>query len=220
MKSSFFPFYIIFILLSTVFLSKLSANEKIGNSSEGSDDLFRIIEKHQYFSAFFTQSTLQENNQRQVLGTIKANRSGKFKISYLEPLNEIMLSDGVDFYHLDPELEQLIIEPLENLLKDTPVGIFALKEEEIKKLFLVKECKKTKNTFSCMLISKNKESFIKWINIKTKDSTIDSLEYIDTFGQKVSLHFKDVSMTRISDNEFQLEIPEGIDIVSYKVNKQ
>ena len=71
-----------------------------------------------------------------------------------------------------------------------------------------------------MLISKNKESFIKWINIKTKDSTIDSLEYIDTFGQKVSLHFKDVSMTRISDNEFQLEIPEGIDIVSYKVNKQ
>ena len=90
--------------------------------SENSSYLFNSIYKHQYFSANFEQTTLQERKKRLIKGEIRAHRSGIFKISYFQPLNEVMFSDGKDFYRFDPELEQLNVQPLEELLEETPVG--------------------------------------------------------------------------------------------------
>ena len=184
--------------------------------SEDSNYLFNSINKHQYFSAQFEQTTLQEKKKRLIEGEIKAHRSGIFKISYFEPLNEVMFSDGKDFYRFDPELEQLNIQPLEELLEETPVGLFTLNLEEIKELFIFSECRKNLNQFSCLLTSKKEESFIKWIDIGVKNNVFDSFKYLDTFGQTISLKFKNVSLKKIPNNEFKLNIPEGTDIVSFR----
>ena len=184
--------------------------------SEDSNYLFNSINKHQYFSAQFEQTTLQEKKKRLIEGEIRAHRSGIFKISYFEPLNEVMFSDGKDFYRFDPELEQLNIQPLEELLEETPVGLFTLNLEEIKELFIFSECRKNLNQFSCLLTSKKEESFIKWIDIGVKNNVFDSFKYLDTFGQTISLKFKNVSLKKIPNNEFKLNIPEGTDIVSFR----
>ena len=184
--------------------------------SENSSYLFNSINKHQYFSANFEQTTLQERKKRLIKGEIKAHRSGIFKISYFEPLNEVMFSDGKDFYRFDPELEQLNIQPLEELLEETPVGLFTLNLEEIRKLFVFSECQKNLNQFSCLLTSKKEESFIEWINIGVKNNVFYYFEYLDTFGQTVSLKFTNVSLSKIPNNEFKLNIPEGTDIVSFR----
>ena len=184
--------------------------------SEDSSYLFNSINKHQYFSANFEQTTLQERKKRLIKGEIRAHRSGIFKISYFEPLNEIMLSDGKDFYRFDPELEQLNVQPLEELLEETPVGLFTLSLEEIKELFIFSECRKDLNQFSCLLTSKKEESFIKWIDIGVQNDVFNSFKYLDTFGQTVSLKFNKVSLNKISNIEFKLNIPEGTDIVSFR----
>ena len=189
--------------------------EQVG-LSEDSNYLFNSINKHQYFSAQFEQTTLQEKKKRLIEGEIRAHRSGIFKISYFEPLNEVMFSDGKDFYRFDPELEQLNIQPLEELLEETPVGLFTLSLKEIKELFIFSECRKDLNQFSCLLTSKKEESFIKWIDIGVKNDVFDSFEYLDTFGQTVSLKFKNVSLSTIPNGEFKLNIPEGTDIVSFR----
>ena len=176
----------------------------------------RQIYKHQYFSANFEQTTLQERKKRLIKGEIKAHRSGIFKLSYFEPLNEVMFSDGKDFYRFDPELEQLNIQPLEELLEETPVGLFTLNLEEIRKLFVFSECQKNLNQFSCLLTSKKEESFIEWINIGVKNNVFYYFQYLDTFGQTVSLKFTNVSLSKIPNNEFKLNIPEGTDIVSFR----
>jgi len=184
--------------------------------SENSNYLFNSIYKHQYFSANFEQTTLQEKKKRLIKGEIRAHRSGIFKISYFEPLNEVMFSDGKDFYRFDPELEQLNVQPLEELLEETPVGLFTLSLEEIKELFIFSECRKDLNQFSCLLTSKKEESFIKWIDIGIQNDVFNSFKYLDTFGQTVSLKFNNVSLNKISNNEFKLNIPEGTDIVSFR----
>ena len=189
--------------------------EQIGQS-EDSNDLFNIINRHQYFSANFEQTTLQGKKERRIKGEIKAHRSGIFKISYNKPLNEVMFSDGKDFYRFDPELEQLNIQPLEELLKETPVGLFTLNLREIKELFIFSECRKNLNQLSCLLTSRKEESFIEWINIEVKNNVFDSFEYLDTFGQTVSLKFNNVSLSKIPNYEFKLNIPEGTDIVSFR----
>ena len=185
-------------------------------SSENSSYLFNSINKHQYFSANFEQTTLQERRKRLIKGEIRAHRSGIFKISYFEPLNEVMFSDGKDFYRFDTELEQLNVQPLEELLEETPVGLFTLSLEEIKELFTFRECRKDLNQFSCLLTSKKQESFIKSIDIGVQNDVFNSFKYLDTFGQTVSLKFNNVSLNKISNNEFKLNIPEGTDIVSFR----
>ena len=190
--------------------------KKQADLSEDSNYLFNSINKHQYFSASFEQTTLQERKKRLIKGQIKAHRSGIFKISYFEPLNEVMFSDGKDFYRFDPELEQLNVQPLEELLEETPVGLFTLSLEEIKELFIFSECRKDLNQFSCLLTSKKEESFIKWIDIGIQNNVFNSFKYLDTFGQTVSLKFNNVSLNKISNNEFKLNIPEGTDIVSFR----
>ena len=184
--------------------------------SEDSNYLLNIINKHQYFSADFEQTTLQKKKKRLIKGEIRAHRSGIFKISYKEPLNEVMFSDGKDFYRFDPELEQLNIQPLEELLKETPVGLFTLNLKEIKELFSFNKCRKNLKQFSCLLTSNKEESFIKWINIELKNNVFDSFEYLDTFGQTVSLKFYNASLSKVPDYEFKLIIPEGTDIVSFR----
>ena len=184
--------------------------------SEDPNYLFNTINEHQFFSANFEQTTLQERKKRLIKGEIKAHRSGIFKISYFEPLNEVMFSDGKDFYRFDPELEQLNIQPLEELLEETPVGLFTLNLEEIRKLFVFSECQKNLNQFSCLLTSKKEESFIEWINIGVKDNVFYYFEYLDTFGQTVSLKFTNVSLSKIPNKEIKLNIPEGTDIVSFR----
>ena len=67
-------------------------------------------------------------------------------------------------------------------------------------------------------IRKKEESFIRWINITIKNSVIYSLRYLDSFGQIVSLKFKEASISRIPTEEFKLIIPEGTDIVSFRGN--
>ena len=72
--------------------------ESHGGFIEGPNYLFESIKTHKFFSANFEQITIHDEKRRLVRGKIIANRSGKFKISYYEPLNEIMFSDGKDFY--------------------------------------------------------------------------------------------------------------------------
>ena len=190
--------------------------EKQVGSLEDPNYLFDSIQAHQFFSANFEQTTVKEKNERIVEGKIIAHRSGIFKISYHEPLNEIMFSDGKDFYRYDPELEQVNVQPLDQLLSETPIGLFTLNADEIKELFSVSECEKTFDKYTCLLTSKNEESFIKWVDISIKNRVFSSLRYLDSFGQKVSLKFKNTSIVKIPSEEFKLVIPEGTDIVSYE----
>ena len=129
-----------------------------------------------------------------------------------------MFSDGEDFYRYDPELEQVNVQPLDELLSETPIGLFTLNLEEIKGLFDVKDCESNLNSYTCSLTSKKEESFIRWINITIKNSVFYSLRYLDSFGQIVSLKFKEASINGIPTEEFKLIIPEGTDIVSYRGN--
>ena len=194
--------------------------ESHGGFIEGPNYLFESIKTHKFFSANFEQITIHDEKRRLVRGKIIANRSGKFKISYYEPLNEIMFSDGKDFYRYDPELEQVNVQPLDELLSETPIGLFTLNLEEIKELFVVKDCESNLNSYSCQLTSKKEESFIRWINITIKNSVFYSLRYLDSFGQIVSLKFKEASLSEIPTEEFKLIIPEGTDIVSFRDNAQ
>ena len=170
------------ILLLTCFIG----THLLGNSDINESNFLDHLGSIEFFSASFVQKTISSKTERTVEGTIKASRKGKFKLSYEEPLNEVLFSDGINLHRFDPDLEQLDIQPIENILKETPIGLFSSGIKELKKSFKVERC-----------------------------LTVNSIRYKDSFDQVVLLTLSNTSYKNIPDNAFHFIIPPGIDVVQY-----
>ena len=178
-------------------------------------NFLEFLSKKNYFSANFVQTTLKDNKERKIQGEIIANRRGMFKVTYRDPLNEIISSNGFHLYRLDLEIEQLDITEIDTTFSESPIGIFSSNKEELEDIFTVNECLINQEVVTCVLEPKSDESFLKRASIKLIEEELDSIIYIDSFEQKVTLDFDSVSWKRIADKNFMLEIPEGIDVVNH-----
>ena len=194
-----------FYCFGLLFFNPINADEI--NAS----NFLEFLSEKNYFSADFIQTTFKDDKERKILGDIKANRRGMFKITYQEPLNEIISSNGYQLYRLDLEIEQLDITEIDATFSESPIGIFSSNKEELEDIFIVKECLTDQEIVTCVLEPKSDESFLKRISIKLVKDELSSLIYIDSFGQEVVLDFTLVSWGKISDKAFTIEIPKGID---------
>ena len=199
------------IFFFSVLLFFNSVNAAVINES----NFLEFLSKKNYFSANFIQTTLKEKKERKIQGEIIANRRGMFKVTYRDPLNEIISSNGFQLYRLDLEIEQLDITELDATFFESPIGIFSSNKEELEDIFTVNECLANQEVVTCVLEPKSDESFLKRASIKLIEEELSSLIYTDSFEQKVTLDFALVSWKRISDKDFMLEIPEGIDVVNH-----
>tara|TARA_B100000427_G_C15273675_1_gene492198 strand:+ start:101 stop:712 length:612 start_codon:yes stop_codon:yes gene_type:complete len=178
-------------------------------------NFLEFLSKKNYFSANFVQTTLKDNKERKIQGEIIANRRGMFKVTYRDPLNEIISSNGFQLYRLDLEIEQLDITEIDATFSESPIGIFSSNKEELEDVFTVNECLVDQEVVTCVLEPKSDESFLKRVSIKLIKDELISLFYIDSFEQEVVLDFTSVSWGKILDKAFMIEIPEGIDVVNH-----
>ena len=200
---------LIFFCFALLFFNAINA----GNINES--NFLDFLSEKNYFSANFVQTTLKEETERRIQGEIIANRRGMFKVTYRDPLNEIISSNGFQLYRLDLEIEQLDITEIDTTFSESPIGIFSSNKEELEDIFTVNECLINQKVVTCVLEPKSNESFLKHASIKLIEEELSSLIYIDSFEQKVTLDFDSVSWKRIPDKDFMLEIPEGIDVVNH-----
>ena len=200
---------LIFYCFALLFFNLINADDI--NAS----NFLEFLSEKQYFSANFIQTTFKDDKERKILGDIKANRRGMFKITYQEPLNEIISSNGYQLYRLDLEIDQLDVTEIDATFSESPIGIFSSNKEELGDIFTVQECLTDQEIVTCILEPKSNESFLKRASIELIKDKLSSLIYIDSFEQKVTLDFTLVSWDRISEKNFILEIPEGIDVVNH-----
>ena len=206
-----------FIYSCLIVMSVLVANS-IFSDPQYEEELYDVLSSHKFFSAFFEQKTTTNEVERKIQGEIIADRSGRFKITYFDPFNEVISSDGKDIYRYDPELEQAEVQPLDDLLKETPIGLFSLETEELKKIFLLNWCKKIGSIMKCKLSPIKEVSFIREVILDIRNKLIYKLEYKDTFDQNISINFKNPSLKEIPKHKFKFIIPKGTDIVGAKNN--
>ena len=153
-----------------------------------------------------------------------ANRSGKFKIEYFEPIRETISADGKFFYKLDTELEQLDVVPQEDYFDGTPINLFTSSVEDLKESYSVDSCTTTDKIVACTVKPKTEESFLEQLIISFLDKELLSIRYTDSFNneqlfltdsfeQTVDLMFEKPDWTVFNDSDLLLFIPEGIDVV-------
>jgi|TARA_B110000014_G_C20111214_1_gene585434 outer membrane lipoprotein carrier protein len=182
--------------------------------------LFKTLTSHVYLKATFNQQTLSQGILRQVDGKIFASREGKFRIEYLEPLNEVFISKGNQLIKYDPLLEQLEIFPASYLLSQAIVNLISLDLYSLEKHFLIISCNETTTKSSCKIIPRNKESFIKSAEIYLQKNLLNKIIFIDNFEQQVIISFKDLSHNFLEDAIFEFEAPIGTDVIYHSKDLQ
>lgn len=177
------------------------------------ENLFEYLNSKKFISANFIQTTEIETKIRSVQGSIKANRSGKFKIQYLEPILETISSDGKFLYKLDLELDQFDVVPQEDYFSNTPISIFISDIKDLKTLFHINGCKKKEKQTVCIIVPKSEDSFLEELALSFKKDNLASIRYSDSFGQTVTLKLNKIDWMPFDESELTLSIPEGIDVV-------
>ena len=198
-----------------VFILSLSFVNVILSIDINESNFLEFLSSKEFISAKFIQTTNNNYQERKIKGELKANRKGMFKVVYGEPLNEIISSNGHQLFRLDKEIEQLDISSIDSTVSESPIGIFSSKPKELENIFLVTECSSEGNLLRCLLEPKLANSFLKFLSIELINDELNSLTYIDTFDQTVSLDFVTQSWKTILDKEFLLDIPEGIDVINH-----
>ena len=179
-----------------------------------------MLGNNDYFSGSFLQKTLYQEKERTSKGTIFANRKGMFKLVYEEPLNELLISDGINLYRYDKDLLQVQIQSLKELPKEIPINLLTLTPKLLNKFFSVGSCKSIRNKTDCRLYSIEEESYIKEIEMGTTDNLLRFLRYEDILGQTVSFQFTNTSSKRLDENIFTFFSPPGVDIIHYESYKE
>ncbi len=178
-------------------------------------NLFDIFNSRSFISADFNQSTIQDEKERKIQGSILASRAGKFKVIYLEPISEIISSDGRNLFRLDYELNQLDVFSVEDYFAnvESPISFFTKSSRELRKIYAVHHCDQTNEISICVITPKEDDTFLKKLFISLDINTIYSISYKDTFDQEVKISFTNLSWQNLSDEKFTFDMPPKIDIV-------
>ena len=177
------------------------------------ENLLQYLNEKQHLNTKFIQTTSKTLNNRKIEGVLKANRTGSFKIVYMEPIKETISADSKFLYKLDLELNQMDVIPREDYFNNTPISLFIKEIDDLNKLYKVDSCLPDAKNLICTILSRDNDSFVEKLFLTFKENQLLSLGYIDTFDQIVNLSFVDVSWKPFDDSELSISVPEGIDVV-------
>ena len=170
------------------------------------------------FIADFQQETEVKtlNRSLKAWGKLSFKRPGKMLWRYEEPKGQIVLTDGSHLYFLQPEQNQVIKSPLKNAFRsDIPLSFLlglgnlkkdfnaVLKATEKDEYILRLEPKGEAGGFSEILLGVSRSSAdIVWVSIRDAANNLTSLRF---YNMKKGVGLK--------DSLFQINIPQGVDIV-------
>ncbi len=171
-----------------------------------------------YFSADFTQITTKDDDKRTITGTIKSSRLGLFKLVYLEPFKEIIASDNVELFRYDPDLQQLEIYPLEDLVDNSPISILFKNKLELEKIISLDLCKQVRDRILCQISFTEEDYSIYDMKMIFKDDYLTEISYKDSFLQEIRILFSNQSNSVLDKSEFKFDVPQETDVISHKMN--
>ena len=166
------------------------------------------------FAADFTQEVQGARGEilERSTGYIRLLRPN-FKWVVNDPYPQIIVSAGDTLKVYDPDLEQLIIRPLGEVLADTPLSLLTQEEVVLGDTFKVSRAVKSGEvTFT--LIPLAEDALFAEIHLHFSSQSLTGISLFDHLGQYTNIHFtQDDNAAVIQSDEFRLQVPPGTDVI-------
>lgn len=145
-------------------------------------------------------------------GAAKRGANPKFVFDYTKPYQQILLSNGQQFWFYDVDLMQVIIKPLKEVVNN-PVLQILLSDKPLDENFNIKEVRDRREY---LLTPKQTARDLEITDIKVifANRKIYSFEVEDVTGQKIAFVMKGVVENKaIPAATFDFEIPKDVDVI-------
>jgi outer membrane lipoprotein carrier protein len=208
-------------LASLLLLIPLSGTALAETSEQRAlDAIQKQYEKVSTFEADFTQKSYVKlmNRTQSVKGKIKIKKPGKMKWVYGAPDTHILISDAKNLWLYVPDEEQATKVPVENIYSSNTPALFLAGKGKLTHSFDVESIIEESQYYLVTLIPKKAEQGLAKLTLVAdkKSYQIKGSTVYDKLGNKTEIKFEKIKVNQnISDEQFQLKTPPGVEILDY-----
>jgi outer membrane lipoprotein carrier protein len=170
------------------------------------------------FRADFSQTLLDKNLRviQKASGSMMFERPGKFRWTYEQPYQQLIVADGQRVWFYDQDLDQVTVRQLDLALGSTPAALLA-GSNAIERDFDLLEIEAQEGQLEWLeAIPKSRESVFQLIRLGfSQAGLLREMVLRDSFGQVTWLIFSQIEQNpTLAPDLFQFTPPAGADVIS------
>jgi len=189
-------------------------------SEQGSDhaaQLHALLQPMASYSADFEQVVMGTQGRRlqTLTGEIRLQRPGKFRWEVAAPYPQLIVTDGERLFVYDPDLEQVLVQPLENALAGTPALLLTEETADIEALFHVFHAPHDADDDDIFVLTpKDSKSLFREIRLHFAATILAAIDIIDHLDQITRITFTNATLDPMLESAlFDFDVPPGTDVI-------
>lgn len=167
------------------------------------------------FSAQFVQVVYDSDSValQESAGSVDLERPGRFRWTYTEPADQVIVADGVSLWVYDEDIQQVTVQPQSATLGSAPIGLLS-GQISIESEFEIAELGVEDGLMWFELTPIVQDTDFNTVYIALKDGNLQAMELRDNFDQATQIKFTDFQKNiAIEPAQFRFIPPENTDIV-------
>ncbi len=142
-----------------------------------------------------------------------ADQSAKFRIETKLPFEQLLISDGVDFWSYDAALEQVVVSKLDQDVSRMPILLFGNSDQALLSKYQLTFFEDETSQYF-VLEPNATDSLFDMLTIVFMDATPIEISLRDSLGQQTKIKFINPGLNaEIPDDRFEFQTPDDIDVI-------
>ncbi len=165
--------------------------------------------------AQFKQTVLDRHGRKvqEVSGAMQLLRPGKFRWDYRKPYVQLIVGDGSKVWLYDPDLNQVTVRTMDNVLGSSPAALLA-GNLDVEKVFDLKDAGDAHGLEWVEATPKDSDGGFDHVLLGFKGDQLTEMELHDNFGQTTVIEFSGLERNpKFTSRTFHFVPPAGADVV-------
>ena len=146
-------------------------------------------------------------------GTIEIQKPGRFRWTYLEPYEQILVADGLNVWSYDVDLEQVTVKAQAKVLANTPALLLGGSQNVLDDFEYIGSFEERGTVWVQLRPETTDNGFTK-VELGFDEGKLSRLIFSDNLGQTTLIAFFDLSFNVSIDAErFSFSPPDDVDVV-------
>ncbi len=146
-------------------------------------------------------------------GTIEIQKPGRFRWTYLEPYEQILIADGLNVWSYDVDLEQVIVKAQADVLASTPALLLGGSQNVLDDFEYIGSFTE-RDTVWVRLRPKTTDNGFTSVELGFNNGKLGRMIFSDNLGQTTLIALFDLTLNEsIDEHRFRFSPPEDVDVV-------
>ena len=179
-----------------------------------------FVENVRTMSGRFEQSLVDADDQvvESSQGTLEIQRPGRFRWSYSEPYEQLLVADGLNVWAYDVDLAQVTVKAQAEVLGSTPASLLGGSLDVLEEFEFIGSFS-DRGTVWVQLRPRDDDSGFSQVDLGFSDGNLTRMIFSDTLEQTTLIALFDMAVNeRIDPERFRFAPPADADLVGTPVS--